>query len=219
MEKAQKKFPGPVYKLYLRLLEIYGPQHWWPCKSGEAWEIAAGAVLTQNCAWKNAERALENLETARLTSPEKVLASAPETLENAIRPAGFFHQKSRSLKAAARCFLEHGEELRKSPDVSRSREVLLAVKGVGCETADSILLYAFGKRIFVIDSYTRRTASRHLGLDGARPYDELQKIFQDALPRDTALYQEYHALIVQFCKDSCRKSACGIVCGKLDLDI
>lgn len=207
-----------LYFFYLRLLEIYGPQHWWPCKSGEAWEIIAGAVLTQNCAWKNVEKALNALEKASLTSPEKILSAHPEVLETAIRPAGFFRQKSVYLKSVAQCVLKYGEEFRGDPDPSRAREILLSVKGVGRETADSILLYAYGKPVFVIDAYTRRVAERHLGLNGSLPYDILRDVFLNALPENTALYQEYHALIVKLCKDSCRKSGCGSICGSLSAE-
>ena len=105
--------------------------------------------------------------------------------------------------------------LAKSDDVWASRKQLLAVKGIGRETADSILLYAFGKPIFVIDAYTRRVADRHLSLDGNAPYDILQKIFMDALPCDVMIYNEYHALIVALCKESCRKSGCEALCLEL----
>ena len=111
--------------------------------------------------------------------------------------------------------LEHEDKFEQSADVWALRKQLLAVKGVGRETADSILLYAFNKPIFVIDAYTRRVAERHLGLDGSVHYDELQKTFMDALPADAALYGEYHALILALCKDSCKKSQCGTVCNQL----
>ena len=109
----------------------------------------------------------------------------------------------------------HTSAFEQSADVWALRKELLAVKGVGRETADSILLYAFNKPIFVIDAYTRRVAERHLHLDGTLHYDTLQKIFMDALPPDVAIYNEYHALIVALCKESCHKSACGEICSKI----
>lgn len=194
------------------LLRIYGPQHWWPCKSGGRWEIVAGAVLTQNTAWTNVERALANLESNRLTTPERILSEPEESLQEVIRPAGFFRQKCTYLKEAARFFLENEKKFLASEDIWDLRSRLLNVRGIGRETADDILLYAFGKPIFIIDAYTRRIGSRHLGIKGDLPYDELQKIFMKELPPDPDFYGECHALILALCKDSCRKAGCGEVC-------
>lgn len=204
-----------MLKLFHTLLDIYGQQQWWPNKSGGRWEIAAGAVLTQNTAWSNVEKALANLNEAGWTTPGSVLSAPEEKLREVIRPAGFFRQKSAYLKAAAEFFIAHEEEYLASDDLPDLRRQLLAVKGIGRETADDILLYAFRKPVFVIDAYTRRVAERHLHLDGKLPYDELQRIFMDALPSDTVLYGEYHALLVELCKDSCRKSGCGAACARL----
>ena len=201
-----------IQNLFQALLEIYGEQHWWPSKSGSRWEIAAGAVLVQNTAWNNVEKALANLEAARLMTPERVLAASDAELGEAIRSAGFFKAKSAYLKALAGFFIAHEAEYPASDDIPALRRKLLAVKGVGKETADDILLYAFQKPIFIIDAYTRRVAERHLHLDGTLPYEELQKIFMDALAPDAELYGEYHALILALCKDSCRKAGCGEVC-------
>ena len=204
-----------IRKLFDRLFEIYGAQHWWPSKSGSRWEIVSGALLVQNTAWNNVEKALENLETAKLMSPECVLAVSDEELRGLIRPAGFFKAKCAYLKAVAAFFLSHETEFLKSDDIPALRHQLLAVKGIGKETADDILLYAFQKPIFIIDAYTRRVAERHLQLDGTLPYEELQKVFMDALPPEADLYGEYHALILALCKDSCRKSGCGTACKRL----
>ncbi|MBQ6596554.1 MAG: hypothetical protein IJH79_03285 [Lentisphaeria bacterium] len=201
--------------LFHRLFEIYGEQHWWPSKSGKRWEIVAGAVLVQNTAWNNVEKALNNLETAGLMSPEGILSVPDGELREIIRPAGFFKQKSACLKAVAEFFRTHEKAFLRSEDVPAMRRQLLAVKGIGMETADDILLYAFKKPIFIIDAYTRRVAERHLGLDGRLPYEALQKLFMDALPPDADLYGEYHALILALGKDSCRKSGCGEVCRSL----
>ena len=204
-----------MLKLFRTLFDIYGEQHWWPCKSGLRWEIVAGAVLVQNTAWNNVEKALANLETADLMSPDRIAAVPEAELREIIRPAGFFRQKSVYLKAVAGFFLAHEKEYLASDDVPDLRRRLLAVNGVGRETADDILLYAFKKPVFIIDAYTRRVAERHLGLNGKLPYDDLQRIFMDSLPRDAALYGEYHALILALGKDSCRKSGCGAVCRRL----
>ncbi len=204
-----------IRKLFDRLFEIYGEQHWWPSKSGTRWEIIAGAVLVQNTAWSNVEKALTNLETADVMSPERVLSVSDDGLRERIRSAGFFKAKCAYLKAAASFFLAHEAEFLKSEDIPALRCQLLTVKGIGKETADDILLYAFKKPVFIIDAYTRRVAARHLQLDGTLPYEQLQKIFMESLPRDADLYGEYHALILAFCKDSCKKSGCGKNCRQI----
>ena len=204
-----------IHKLFDILLKLYGPQHWWPCQTGARWEIITGAILTQNTAWTNVEKAIGNLLISGVMSPEKVLETPDEKLQELIRPAGFFKQKCAYLKAMAAFILEREVEFEQSTDVWALRKELLAVKGVGRETADSILLYAFNKPIFVIDAYTRRVAERHLHLDGTLHYDILQKTFMDALPPDVAVYNEYHALLVALCKESCHKSGCGKICKNL----
>ena len=206
---------NPIRKLFDVLLDYYGPQHWWPCQSGLRWEIIAGAILTQNTAWINVEKAIGNLLATDVMSPERVLATPDTELQELIRPAGFFTQKCAYLKAMAAFMLERESAFEQSVDVWALRKELLSVKGVGRETADSILLYAFNKPVFVIDAYTRRIAQRHLHLDGTLQYDTLQKIFMDALPPDVVLYNEYHALIVALCKESCHKAACGESCKRI----
>ena len=205
----------PIGHLFTVLLDCYGPQKWWPCQTGLRWEIITGAILTQNTAWTNVEKAVENLLGANVMSPERVLATPDDQLQELIRPAGFFKQKCAYLKAMAVFMLARESAFEQSEDVWTLRKELLSVKGVGRETADSILLYAFNKPIFIIDAYTRRVAERHLGLDGSVHYDILQKIFMDALPSDAVIYNEYHALIVALCKESCRKADCGEFCSKI----
>ena len=203
---------NPIRKLFDILFDYYGPQKWWPCQTTLRWEIVVGAILTQNTAWTNVEKAMGNLLGSNVMSPEKFLAASDDQLQELNRPAGFFKQKCAYLKAMAAFMLEREAAFEQSTDVWTLRRELLAVKGVGRETADSILLYAFNKPIFVIDAYTRRVAERHLLLDGMLHYDILQKIFMDALPPDVAIYNEYHALIVTLCKESCCKSGCGEIC-------
>ena len=204
-----------IRKLFDILLDYYGPQHWWPCQTRVRWEIISGAILTQNTAWTNVEKAIGNLLAADVMSPETVLATPDDKVQELIRPAGFFTQKSAYLKAMAAFMLERERAFEQSADVWALRKELLAVKGVGRETADSILLYAFNKPIFVIDAYTRRVAERHLHLDGTLHYETLQKILMDAMPSDVPIYNEYHALIVALCKDSCHKSGCGEICSEI----
>ena len=206
---------NPIRKLFDILFDYYGPQKWWPCQTGLRWEIISGAILTQNTAWSNVEKAIGNLLASDVMSPESVLSTPDAELQELIRPAGFFKQICAYLKAMAAFMLEREAAFEQSTDVWALRKELLSVKGVGRETADSILLYAFNKPIFVIDAYTRRVAERHLRLDGTVHYDTLQKIFMEALPSDTAVYNEYHALIVALCKESCKKSCCGEICQKI----
>lgn len=204
-----------IRKFYDILLQHYGPQNWWPCQTGTRWEIIAGAILTQNTAWTNVEKAITNLIAANIMSPDQICDTPDTALQEFIRPAGFFTQKCAYLKEMAQFIREHEKQFVMSDDVWTLREHLLTRKGVGRETADSILLYAFEKPIFVIDAYTRRIAERHLDLDGKAPYDVLQKTFMEALGTDKTVYNEYHALIVALCKESCKKSQCGALCKKL----
>ena len=204
-----------IRKFYDILLQHYGPQNWWPCQTGTRWEIIAGAILTQNTAWTNVEKAITNLIAANIMSPDQICDTPDAVLQEFIRPAGFFTQKCAYLKEMAQFIREHEKQFVMSDDVWTLREHILTRKGVGRETADSILLYAFEKPIFVIDAYTRRIAERHLDLDGKAPYDVLQKTFMEALGTDKTVYNEYHALIVALCKESCKKSQCGTLCKEL----
>lgn len=197
-----------LLEFYQLLFDYYGEQHWWPSKNDSHWEIIAGAILTQNCAWTNVEKALMQLKEAKLVTPQSILTAEEDALQSAIRPAGFFRQKSVYLREAAQFFIKNETDYLIQNDVWELRNRLLKVKGIGHETADSILLYAFNQPIFVIDAYTRRVAERHLGLDHKQSYNKLQKTFMDALPADVKLYNEYHALIVRLCKDSCLKRHC-----------
>jgi endonuclease-3 related protein len=192
-------------EIYSLLLKVLGPQKWWPLRgdfSPANWEICVGAVLTQNTSWKNVEKALENLEQASILSREDILKTTPETLAQTIRPAGYFNQKARKLKELASF---NGEP---------TREGLLSLWGIGKETADSILLYAYNKPYFVIDAYTRRVFSRLGLIKGDEGYDELRLLFEKSIPRDVGLYKEYHALIVNLGKNICKKEP---LCGECPL--
>ena len=203
-----------LLRVYKALLEEYGPQGWWPIggryfpprpKTGRElaarrFEIILGAVLTQNTAWVNADRALANLREAGLLDPEAILGADAVELCGLVHPSGYYNQKSARIKLASGFFLPFLKTGRPP-----SREVLLQVKGVGPETADSILLYAYGEPFFVVDAYTRRLLLRR-GLTGAKAsYHEIQALFHEALPRDEKLFNEYHALIVRHAKERCAK--------------
>jgi endonuclease III related protein len=208
-----------IFKIYEKLYHIYGPQGWWPLmdletenpdKTGatrgyhpldydiprtseQKYEIMLGTILTQNTAWTSAEKALENLKKLNVIHPERLLLLDDETLKGAVRPAGFLNQKSAYLKNISQFFMSLKGE-------TPTRKDILNVKGVGNETADSILLYAYRKPEFVVDAYTKRIFS-HLGLvDEKISYMDLKKFFENNLPEDVPLYQEYHALIVEHAK-------------------
>jgi len=192
----------PLLTLYRRLYRNYGPQYWWPAKT--PFEVMVGAVLTQNTTWANVERAIANLRRARCLSAERILAARPAELAELIRPSGYFNIKERRLRSLCEWFIDRGGFRRlRHLETRVLRDELLAVHGVGPETADDILLYAFERPVFVIDAYTRRLLAR-LGLAaGDEPYEALRLGFEAALEPDVAVYNEYHALIVRHAKESC----------------
>jgi endonuclease-3 related protein len=198
--------------IYCKLLKAYGPQGWWPLTvkhrftpkhRGEKpdtekrkFEIILGAILTQNTAWTNVEKAIANLNKKKLLSKEKIRKLPEKRLAELIRPSGYYNQKARKIKAMVK-FLDSKKPL--------SRKNLLKVWGIGPETADSILLYAYEQPFFVIDAYTGRVFTR-LGLAKNNiEYEELQRMFHRKLPRNVKMYKEYHALIVEHCKRFCMK--------------
>ncbi len=188
------------------MLSCYGPQGWWPART--PFEMMTGAILTQNTAWTSVEKAVRALRSARALSPRGLLALAPARLEPAVRPAGYFRQKARRLRILARWYRDEWGSRVPPASVSTAalRSSLLGLEGVGPETADSILLYAFGRPVFVVDAYTRRILHRlgRLPREHA-PYAEVQELFHLALPPDPALFNEYHALMVRHAKEHCRK--------------
>ncbi|HEY5720277.1 MAG TPA: endonuclease, partial [Gammaproteobacteria bacterium] len=176
--------------VYRRLLERYGPQHWWPAES--PFEVMVGAVLTQNTAWSNVERAIANLRAADALSAERILALGPAELAARLRPSGYFNVKAARLRHFCSWYLEQGGRARLARwGTGRLRDALLGVHGIGAETADDILLYAFARPVFVIDAYTRRLCAR-LGLArGDEPYEVLRAAFEQALGPDVPLFNEY----------------------------
>jgi endonuclease-3 related protein len=202
-------FPAAQLRaLHQGLREAYGPQAWWPAESD--FEVMVGAVLTQNTAWTNVERAIANLKTAGMLEAGLLAEAEPSALAEFIRPAGYFNVKTKRLQALCRYLVEAGfegdvEAAFGHLDTEILREQLLAVHGVGPETADDILLYALRRPVFVIDTYTRRLFAR-LGLCvGDEPYDALRLGVEQALQLDHLGYNELHALIVVHAKAHCRK--------------
>ena len=192
--------------IFQSLFRHYGSLHWWPAET--PFEVAVGAILTQNTTWIQVEKAIDNLRQAGLLSPAALREVATSDLELKVRPAGFFRQKAHRLKLLAEhlCAFHQGRlEVLLAGPTDEVRRELLSLKGVGPETADSILLYAGGHPVFVVDAYTYRLCCR-LGLYAGRAdYQALQSLFMDHLPADAALFNAYHGLIVQLCKDVCRK--------------
>ncbi|MCD6254268.1 MAG: endonuclease III domain-containing protein [Thermotogae bacterium] len=190
-------------KVYRRLLNIYGPQHWWPAET--PFEVLVGAILTQNTAWKNVERAIRNLKEMKLLQPIALLSAPLEALEQAIKPAGFYRLKAKRLKEATKAFKELWPADHMPLLKLRSR--LLQVHGIGPETADSIILYAFEKPTFVVDTYTKRFFHR-LGFFKSEktPYEVVKRFVESQIPPNLQLYKEFHALIVEHSKRFCRKS-------------
>ncbi|MBW2981277.1 hypothetical protein KY343_00210 [Candidatus Woesearchaeota archaeon] len=202
-----------IKKIYSILYKTFGPQGWWPMtpknqlhpkhngvkpkNDRQRFEIIIGAILTQNTSWKNVEKAIFNLNKSKLIEIDKIKKINLKKLASLIKPSGYYNQKAEKLKIAAEFFSKN-----KSPE----RQELLAVKGIGPETADSILLYAFQKPFFVIDAYTKRIFSR-IGI--CKPdikYEELQDKFQENLNKNIRVFNEYHALIVELGKQFCTKT-------------
>jgi endonuclease III related protein len=193
--------------IYRRLSTALGPQHWWP--GDTPFEIAVGAILTQNTNWGNVEKAIQNLKKQKALSAKVLHQMLVKELAKLIRPAGYFNVKAQRLKSFNDFFMKeyHGSMKKmKNRETHMLREKLLAVNGIGPETADSILLYALEKPVFVIDAYTKRVLSRHCILDEGKSYDEFQSLFHDSLEKKVQLFNEFHALFVQVGKTFCKRS-------------
>jgi len=188
---------------YSKLLNFYGKQNWWPINyhfKPREWEICIGAILTQNTNWKNVEKALAQLKNAKCISPQDTLYIRINCLQELIKSSGFYKQKSHRLKTLAACVISYGsfEKFKKGI----TREKLLALNGIGPETADSILVYVCNKPYFVIDAYTKRMCEKlNIKIKKNQKYEDYRNLFEKNIPRDTNLYKEFHALIVQWGKD------------------
>lgn len=192
---------------YERMLAAFGPQHWWPGES--PFEIIVGAVLVQNTAWRNVERAIENLREAGVMAPGAIARLDVAELAPLIRPAGYYQVKARRLHNLVKFIVdEYGGCLDTMfrEEMSGLRASLLSIHGIGPETADAILLYAGGLPSFVVDTYTHRVVARHGWIDYDAGYDEIKDLFESTVPREVQLYNEYHALLVQVGKEFCRRS-------------
>jgi endonuclease III related protein len=218
-----------ISTIYKILLKKYGPQGWWPVYSlrnknnrnekgyfintglinrskflskASQFEIALGAILTQNTAWTNVEMAIDNLVNQNLLDPEILLETEQNILEEAIRPSGYYRQKAKKLKILAQ-YITDGKVF--DNEHIPKRDSLLELWGIGNETADSILLYAYNVPVFVVDAYTIRIIQRIGILKGTEKYEVISKVFTDNIKKDFTVYQEFHALIVQHAKQHCKK--------------
>jgi endonuclease-3 related protein len=194
-----------LHSIYDTMFKHFGPQFWWP--GDTPFEIIVGAILTQNTNWKNVEKAIFNLKQAKCLTPQRLQKLPVTKLAQLIRPAGYFNVKAKRLKHfMAFLFEEYGGDLDKmaKEDVMSLRGKLLSVNGIGPETADSILLYAFNKPVFVIDAYTKRFMERHSLVKTGEDYHAVQKRFHDVIERNPKIYNEYHAMIVKLGKDYCK---------------
>ena len=192
---------------YQNLFAHYGPQHWWPAE--DPFEVIVGAILTQSAAWTNVEKAIANLKNAGALTPKTLRKLPAEEIASLIYPSGYYNAKARKLKAFVDWLGErYGDNLNHlfNNNINDLREQLLSVYGIGEETADSIILYAADKPVFVIDAYTRRFIIRRGLKPPTKTYAAYQTLFTKHLPADSKLFNEYHALLVHLGKDVCRKN-------------
>jgi len=208
---SEISLPDLLISIYEALFAYYGAQRWWPTHSGSRWEVALGSVLIQHTSWTNTERALQNVlsawGSAGLAEPDRYLQAPIEELERLLRPAGFYTAKPGTVQVLARFVVEAGgmDALAASTESTADlRRKLLEIRGIGPETADAILLYALDRPVFVADAYALRLASRWSLLPPTATYHQVQALFTDNLPHDTALFNEYHALLVAHGKVLCR---------------
>ncbi|HDI72925.1 MAG TPA: endonuclease III domain-containing protein [Candidatus Altiarchaeales archaeon] len=194
-----------LLEIYNILFKKFGEQHWWPAET--EFEVIVGAILTQAAAWKNVELAIENLRVENLLNPEGIYKTKESKLKKLIRPAGYFNAKARKLKEFVNFLFENYDgnlKLMLNQPHEKLRGELLSIWGIGPETADSIVLYAANKPSFVVDAYTKRIFSRIGLVDDDINYEDLKKFFEENLPRDVRLYNEFHALLVRLGKEYCK---------------
>lgn len=200
--------PPKLLQAYERLLAAFGPQHWWPGDS--PFEILVGAVLVQSTAWRNVERAIDNLRQAGVMEPRALYAAPPAELAELIRPAGYYQVKAKRLRNLLKFIIDEFDgslDAMFATSLETLRERLLAIHGIGPETADAILLYAGGLPTFVVDTYTHRVLARHGWIGYDADYHEIKEHFESSLPADVSLFNEFHALLVRVGKDYCKRAA------------
>lgn len=193
--------------IYQRLHAFFGNQRWWPADTD--FEVMVGAILTQNTNWLNVEKAIANLKEHKLLEPRALYRLPDKRLALLIRPAGYYNIKAGRLKNFLEFFISrYGASIKKmsKTDTDSLRRELLSVKGIGPETADSMLLYALDKPVFVVDAYTKRILTRHRIINEAADYDNIQNLFMKNLKIGVKLFNEYHALLVRLGKDFCLKN-------------
>jgi endonuclease III related protein len=198
---------------YAALYARFGHRNWWPADS--AFEVCVGAILTQNTAWRNVAKAIDNLKQASVLDPFVIHHMPVEELAQLIRPAGYYNVKAVRLRNFIdHIFEKHGGDLSPlfSVPLESLREELLSIKGVGKETADSIMLYAAGKPIFVVDAYTKRVLERHKIIAEKADYDSIQRLFHAHLPKDVALFNDFHAQFVAVGHKYCKKRPLCEIC-------
>jgi len=194
-----------LMQIYELLYERYGPQHWWPGQT--RFEIITGAILTQNTNWANVEKAIANLNATECLTAQKLHEMKTSELAQLIRPAGYYNIKAARLKNFLDWLFDNYEgDLKRLEHLSAEamREQLLAIKGIGAETADSIVLYAYDKPVFVVDTYTCRILGRHGLIEEGAGYEQVRQYFESNLPVDVKLFNEFHALFVRAGKEYCR---------------
>ncbi|MDI6759104.1 MAG: endonuclease III domain-containing protein [Candidatus Omnitrophota bacterium] len=199
--------------IYKKLYSHFGPQGWWPAES--PFEVMVGAILTQNTNWQNVKKAIGNLKKNSLLNPKKLYNISTKDLGLFIRPAGYYNIKAKRLKEFLKFYFDAWKGSIKETSLFKTEELrksLLSVKGIGPETADSILLYALNRPVFVVDAYTKRIFSKHGLIKENAAYDEVQSLFMLNLKKNVKMFNEYHALLVKLGKEYClkRKAKCEI---------
>lgn len=197
---------GILHEMYGKLYRVFGPQQWWP--GDTPFEIAVGAILTQNTNWSNVEKAVGNLKQDKALSAKAIHEMPAGRLAELIKPAGYYNVKAKRLKSfISLLMLDYRGSMKRmgKEDLNQLRQVLLRTNGVGPETADSIMLYALEKPVFVIDAYTKRVLSRHGIMSYDRSYDKFQDLFHTSMKKDLKMFNEYHALFVRVGKTFCRR--------------
>ena len=215
MSTSKKEQLELIYQLLCRR---FGKRNWWPADS--PFEVIVGAILTQNTAWTNVEKAIANLKRADMLSPDTLYSQPVSNIARLIKPSGFYNQKAKHLKLMVDYLVIHYKgtiDAMCKKDTEALRDELLSIKGIGNETADSILLYACNKPVFVVDSYTCRVLHRHGFSNDYAQYEDIQQLFMDNLQHDAVMFNEFHALIVELAKSYCRTKPLCDACPLSDL--